>query len=287
VCIPLEDSFIQTNGIRLHAIQAGPTDGQLVLLLHGFPEFWRGWSKQIGPLAAAGYRVVAPDQRGYNLSETPKTVKAFSMDELCNDIVGLLDAFGRQDCYLVGHDWGAAVAWYVAMTFPERVKKLGILNVPHPVVMMDFLRKNPRQMRESWYIGFFQIPGLADWLLSLNDFSQCVVALRGSSHPGTFSDEDIAAYKQAWKNSGGLTSMINWYRAIARYGPTTPKDVRLHMPVLVQWGKRDAFLSHEMAAASVQLCDQGQLILYEKASHWVQHEEAEAVTEALIAFFVA
>ena len=281
----IELTFITTNGVRLHVAQAGPQDGPLVVLLHGFPEFWYGWRRQIAPLAGAGFRVVAPDQRGYNLSEVPKGVEAYRMAELSKDVAGLMDALGRQDCYLVGHDWGAAVAWNVALTYPERVQKLAILNVPHPAVMLDFLKRNPRQMFKSWYIAFFQIPGLADWLVRLNDFHQAAGSLRGSSQPGTFSDEDIAEYKKAWKNSAGLTGMINWYRALLRYRPSMPEDNRLHMPVRILWGKRDAFLSHEMAGLSAQLCDQAALTLFEHATHWVQHEEADAVAKALIDFF--
>lgn len=282
---PLEDNFFQVNNIRLHVIQAGPVDGPLVVLLHGFPEFWRGWAKQIEPLAAAGFRVVVPDQRGYNLSDVPQDVKAYSLEELGKDVIGLLDALGRPDCCLAGHDWGAVVAWYVALTYPQRIKKLAIHNVPHPVVMNRNIRKNPRQMLKSWYIGFFQIPGLADWLIRRNDYQAAAAALISSSWRGTFSDADIAEYKQAWKNSNGLTGMINWYRALFRYPPARFSDIHLHMPVLVQWGKLDAFLSYEMAEASAQLCDQGKLILYEKATHWVQHEETEAVAKALISFF--
>jgi pimeloyl-ACP methyl ester carboxylesterase len=281
----LEETSIHANGIRLHVVQAGPEDGPLVLLLHGFPEFWRAWLKQISPLAAAGYRVIAPDQRGYNLSDVPKEVKAYRMEELCQDVVGLLDAQGRKDCYLVGHDWGAVVAWSVAITFPQRVKKLAILNVPHPAVMLDYLRKHPSQMLKSWYIGFFQIPGLADWLVSRNDYAQGAAALRGSSRRGTFSEADIAEYKQAWQNSGGMTGMINWYRALVRYRAAMPGDLRLRMPVRILWGKRDAFLRYEMAQASAALCDQVELTLFENATHWVQHEEAEAVSQALLDFF--
>lgn len=283
--IHLEESYLQTNGIRLHVIQAGPLDGPLVVLLHGFPEFWRGWLKQIEPLAEAGYRVVVPDQRGYNLSDVPGSVRAYSLDELGKDVIGLLDGLGRKDCCLVGHDWGAVVAWYVALTYPERIKKLAILNVPHPVTMSRFLRNNPRQMLKSWYIGFFQIPGLADWLVSLNDYRRGARSLQFTSRSGTFGDDDIAEYKKAWKNSGGLTGMINWYRALFRYPPARFKDIRLHMPVRILWGKQDAFLSHELAAASAELCDQVEVTLFEKASHWVQHEEPEAVSEALVKFF--
>jgi pimeloyl-ACP methyl ester carboxylesterase len=250
-----EEKLLPTNGINLHVIQAGPVEEPLVILLHGFPEFWRGWKKQTGPLADAGYRVTVPDQRGYNLSDVPKEVEAYRIEELALDVIGLLDVLDRQDCYLVGHDWGAAVAWWVALTSPEKVKKLAILNVPHPAVMLDFLKKHPSQLLKSWYIGFFQIPGLADRLARLGNFQQPAYALRSSSRSGTFRDEDLRAYKQAWKNSGGFTGMINWYRALVRYRPKLPEDIRLHMPVCILWGKRDRFLSHKMAESSARLCD--------------------------------
>jgi pimeloyl-ACP methyl ester carboxylesterase len=281
----MEDNFIQTNGVCLHVVQAGPANGLPVVLLHGFPEFWRGWQKQIAPLAEAGFRVVVPDQRGYNLSQVPKEVAAYRLEELGRDVVGLLDALGHQACCLAGHDWGAAVAWHTALTYPQRVRKLAILNVPHPVVMMDFLRRHPGQMLKSWYIGFFQIPGLAEWLVSRNDYAQGAAALRRSSLPGTFSDADIAEYKRAWKNSSGMAGMINWYRALARYRSPMPSDLRLRMPVRILWGKRDRFLSHEMAAASAALCDQAEFTLFEDATHWVQHEMAQAVSQALVEFF--
>ncbi len=282
---PLEETYIQTNGIRLHVMQAGPVDGPLVVLLHGFPEFWRGWIHQIEPLAEAGYRVVVPDQRGYNLSDVPKPVMAYRLEELQKDILGLLDALGHQDCCLAGHDWGAVVAWSLALNYPEKVKKLAILNVPHPLVMQHYLKTNLRQMLKSWYIGFFQIPGLAEWLVSRKDFRQGAAALRGSSRPGTFGAEDLSQYKQAWRNSGGLSGMIHWYRALVRYPPTAPAAARLQMPVRILWGQRDAFLSHLMAADSAALCEQAELTLFEEASHWLQHEEPEAVAQALLAFF--
>ncbi len=282
-----ESTYFHTNNVRLHAVQAGPPDGPLVILLHGFPEFWRGWKAQIGPLAQAGFRVLAPDQRGYNLSDVPRQVSSYRLEELCKDVIGLLDATGRKDCYLAGHDWGAIVAWSTALAFPARVSKLAILNVPHPVVGLDFLRKHPKQLLKSWYIGFFQIPVLADWMVSVHDFEAARRSLRATSRKGTFSDEDIADYKQAWRNSGGLTGMLGWYRALVRYRPRVPNDYRLHMPVRILWGQRDAFLSYEMADLSARLCDRAELTLFEQASHWVQHEEAEAVNKALIEFFNA
>jgi len=157
----LEHTTITTNGINLHVVFAGPTEGIPVILLHGFPEFWRGWLKQIEPLANAGFRVIVPDQRGYNLSDKPKGVRAYTVDKLTGDILGLVNALGYQQVNLIGHDWGAMVAWVFAIHHPERLRKLGILNVPHPAVMLNFLRRgDPEQLRRSWYIFAFQIPWL-------------------------------------------------------------------------------------------------------------------------------
>ena len=282
--IPYESQFVETNGIKLHVVTAGPKDGNPILLLHGFPEFWHGWRHQIPALAQAGFRVIVPDQRGYNLSDVPKGVKAYALPQLGADIIGLLDHFEIEQVNLVGHDWGAVVAWGVALTYPQRVQRLGILNVPHPVVMIRFLTHSPRQMLKSWYVGYFQIPGLADWVIKQNNFAAGERALRSSSHPSTFLEEDIAHYKQAWSHSGGLTGMINWYRALARYRPPNPADIRLHIPVLIQWGKQDDFLQYEMAEESLKLCDQGKLIVYENATHWIQHEKADEVNHHLIDF---
>jgi pimeloyl-ACP methyl ester carboxylesterase len=283
--IPYESQHIESNGIKLHVVTAGPKDGEPILLLHGFPEFWFGWRKQIPALVQAGFRVIVPDQRGYNLSDVPKDVRAYTLPELGLDMIGLLDHFGIDQVNLVGHDWGAAVAWGLAITFPQRVRRLAILNVPHPMVILRFWAQSPDQLLKSWYIGFFQIPSLADWAMRRNHFASAVQAFLSSSRPGTFTESDIVEYKKAWTNSGGLTGMINWYRALMQHRPLTPQDIRVHMPVLIQWGKRDAYLNYKMAEANLEFCDEGKLILYDDATHWLQHEEAQAVNEAIIAHF--
>ncbi len=280
----LEHHFIETNGVKLHVVTAGPKKGEPVLLLHGFPEYWGGWLKNIPALANAGFRVIAPDQRGYGESSVPADVEDYALLELVRDITGLMDRLGHEKVNLVGHDWGAAVAWATAMAFPGRVKRLGILNVPHPRVMLRFLLRSPRQMLRSWYIAFFQVPGLADWLLRRNDFSLAVRVLTASGKKGTFSRPELEEYKKAWSASGGMTGMLNWYRAAVQYRPPLPADVRIHVPALILWGKRDAALGFEMAGESLNLCDYGKLIFYENATHWVQHDEPEAVNRELIAF---
>lgn len=281
----LEHAFIQTNGIQLHVVLAGPVDGEPLLLLHGFPEYWGGWKRQIPALAQAGFRVIAPDQRGYGQSDVPRDVSAYALPELVKDVIGLMNALGYETFHLAGHDWGAAAAWTVGITCPQRVRKLAILNVPHPAVMFDFLKKSPRQMVKSWYIAFFQIPKLADWLLARNDFALAVHMLIVSGKKGTFSRAELEEYKKAWRASGGLTGMINWYRALVRKRPALPANLHLPMPVLILWGKQDAALSAEMAARSLEFCENGQLIYFENATHWVQHDEAGAVAARLMEFF--
>lgn len=282
-----DTSYVETNGIKLHIVMAGPESGQPVLLLHGFPEFWYGWRKQIPALADAGYRVIVPDQRGYNLSDKPKGVRAYTVDELAGDIIGLIDALGYKQINLIGHDWGAMVAWVFAIRYPERLRRLGILNVPHPAVILNFLRRgDPEQLRRSWYIFAFQIPWLPEYFLRINGWRNTVRVLRGSGKIHTFSNEDIVEYKKAWAQPGAMTAMINWYRAAVRHWPKMPRDLCVHVPTLIIWGMKDVALSHRMARPSMDYCDDGKLVFFEDATHWVQHDETENVNQLLVEFLV-
>ena len=281
----LEHTIVSTNGINLHVVLSGSNDGTPVILLHGFPEFWRGWSKQVEPLANAGYRVIVPDQRGYNLSDKPKGVKSYQVDTLVADILGLIDTLGYEKVHLIGHDWGAVVAWAFAIWHPERLHRLGILNVPHPAVMLNFLRRgDPEQLRRSWYVFAFQAPWLPEYFLRRNDWRNAVRVLRGSGKIHTFSNEDIVEYKKAWAQPGAMTAMINWYRAAVRYLPRLLKDVRVKVPTLLLWGMKDVALSHRMARPSIDYCDNGKLVFFEDATHWVQRDEADNVTTLLLEF---
>ncbi|MCX6217415.1 alpha/beta hydrolase [Spirosoma sp.] len=278
-------TFVETNNaspVRLHVVQAGPDDGPLIILLHGFPEFWYGWKQQIDALAEAGYCVWAPDQRGYNLSAKPKGIDAYGLDTLVADVIGLIDASGRQKAVVVGHDWGAAVAWWTAVSHPERVERLVALNVPHPVVMKNYASRHIGQMMRSWYIGFFQLPWLPEAVSSAGNWSMFVRTLLGSSRPGTFRRADLQQYKAAWSQPGAVTAMINWYRASLRKPPARRPSVRVTVPTLLIWGTRDKFLKQQMAQPSIDLCDNGRLVFLENASHWVQHEEAERVNELIL-----
>lgn len=279
-----QEKQITTNGLNLHVVMAGPKKGVPVLLLHGFPEFWYGWRAQMPALAKAGYRVIVPDQRGYNLSDKPKGVSAYRVDTLVQDIVGLADALGYKQINLVGHDWGAVVAWAFALWHPQRLRKLGILNVPHPAVMLRFLGRDPEQLRRSWYIFFFQLPWLPEYFLRQQDWRGAVRALRGSGRIHTFTNEDIAEYKKAWSQPGAITGMLNWYRAAVRHRPKLPDDLQVKVPTLMMWGMHDVALSHRMARPSLDYCADGKLIFFEDASHWVQHDEGELVSQYLLEF---
>jgi pimeloyl-ACP methyl ester carboxylesterase len=266
----------------LNAITAGPEDGPALILLHGFPEFWYGWRKQISPLAEAGFRVIAPDQRGYNQSSKPSAVRDYGLRELTVDVMAIADQIGRERILLAGHDWGAAVAWDAAMRYPGRIEKLAILNVPHPAVMLRFLKTNPRQMLRSWYMLFFQLPRLPELLFSREGTRTLVE----TSRPGTFSPEELDRYREAWGQPDAVTAMINWYRALLREIPDRAAvESRVSVPTRILWGITDRFLMSAMAAESVKYCDDGELFEFPEATHWVQHEEPERVNRLLIEFF--
>jgi len=280
----LEHSTIEANGIKLHIVQAGPQSGVPVVLLHGFPEFWYGWRSQIPALVAEGCRVIVPDQRGYNLSDKPKGVKNYDVFTLVEDIIGLIDALGYEKVNLVAHDWGAVVAWTLAIKYPERLHKLSIMNVPHPAVMRRFLTRDLEQIRRSWYVFFFQLPWFPERFMSAENWRGAVSALRGSGRIHTFTNEDIEKYKEAWSQPDAITSMINWYRAVIRHMPKLPKEPRVKVPTLMMWGMKDFALSHRMARPSMDYVDDGNLILFPEATHWVQHDAADEVNHYLIDF---
>jgi pimeloyl-ACP methyl ester carboxylesterase len=277
------ERFVSVGGVRLHVVEAGPPSGPPVVLLHGFPELWYGWRRQIGPLADAGFRVIAPDQRGYNTSDKPAGVAAYRLEALGGDVVGLFDALSLGTASVVGHDWGAVVAWWLGTAHPERIERLAVLNVPHPAVMRRHLRSSPRQLLRSWYVFFFQLPRLPERFLARDSFANLARAVRGGRR-GTCTDADLAVYRGAWAQPGALTGMLNWYRAAVRFAGTPLPRRKVAAETLVLWGARDRFLGREMAAPSVGRCERGRLEVFEEASHWLQHDEADAVNDRLVRF---
>ncbi len=256
----LANNYYQVNGVRLHVVESGPEEGPVFLLLHGFPEFWYGWRKQIPYFAALGYRVVVPDQRGYNLSSKPPAIRSYAVEELMRDVIELIKQLGADKVYLAGHDWGAIVAWNLAIFYPQYLHRVIILNVPHPAVMVQTLRKRVDQLRRSWYIFFIQLPWLPEKFVSRANFRFLTRMFRKTSLPGTFSEADLQQYQTAWSQPGSFTAMLNWYRAV-RYGRqpnARTSKAPIALPILIIWGAKDAFLHSEMAQKSVKMCANGQ-----------------------------
>jgi epoxide hydrolase 4 len=276
--------YADLAGVRLHYVEAG--EGPLVVLLHGFPEFWFSWRFQIPALAAAGFRVVAPDMRGYNLSDKPKGVEGYALERLARDVERLIVALGEERAVVVGHDWGGIVAWAVAMLHPERVERLAILNVPHPERFSRGLR-TPRQLVKSSYAFFFQIPWLPERVLRAGAFALVRSVFRNDPvRPGTFDEEDIDRYVEALSRPGALTAAINYYRALARRAPTLARKLRrrIEAPVMVIWGQRDLFLVPELARPDPALVPDARVERLPDASHWVQQDRPERVNALLLDF---
>jgi pimeloyl-ACP methyl ester carboxylesterase len=280
----LRFSRVTVNGVSLHLAEAGRDGDPLVILLHGFPEFWFGWRNQILQLAEAGFHVVVPDQRGYNLSEKPKGVAAYDLDTLAADVVALGGHFGHEHFALVGHDWGAAVAWWAAQNYPQRIERLIAMGAPHPAVWADGFRNDPRQRRKSYYVRLFQIPVLPELALRARRFKALCDAVTDTAVPGTVGEAELAYYREAWSQPGALTATLNWYRGIWRKTLLPPKDYRIRVPTLMIWGMRDRYGEPDLARASVRLCDQGELVLLENATHGIQHDEPERLNAMLLDF---
>lgn len=281
---PWAHERITVNGVSLHVVQAGPVEGPLVILLHGFPEFWYSWRHYIPPLVEQGYRVWVPDQRGYNLSSKPQGIDAYALESLAHDITALMDLAGCKQARIVGHDWGGTVAWWLAMHAPERVERAVIIDAVHPLVWMQSLRSSPAQVLRGWYLRFFQLQRLPEVVLRRNHWAALAGLLTGTSRTGTFSEDDLAMYRTAWSQPGALTAMLNWYRAILRQRLQGPM-ARIQVPVELIWGTRDRAAGVGLARQSVARCDQGHLELLEDATHWVQHEQPDRVQQLIERFF--
>jgi pimeloyl-ACP methyl ester carboxylesterase len=282
----MKEGFIQANGIKLHYVEEG--EGELVILLHGFPEFWLGWRKQI-PVLSKYYRVVAPDMRGYNLSEKPGKVSDYMLSHLAKDIAELIRALGEDKAIVVGHDWGAAVAWAVASLYPEVVKKLAILNVPHPKEMEKAFREfNWAQWKKSWYMFFFQLPFIPEMVVGTENFFRNAFKSM-STVEDTFNEEDVGKYVEAYNQPGARKGAIAYYRAIIPELLASKRDLhyqKIKAPVLMLWGEKDVALGKELTYNTAEHCDSTFEILYDPTSgHFVQRDNPDWVNENLLKFF--
>ena len=283
----LKHGYVETEpGVWLHYVEQGA--GPLVLLLHGFPEFWFSWRQQLPALAAAGFRAVALDQRGYNLSSKPRGLEHYRVERLARDVAQTIAHFGHdqtaaghvetaaghQQASVIGHDWGGGVAWALAMRYPERLHKLAIIDAPHPLTFAQHLRK-PDQLRRSWYMFFFQLPWLPEAALRAGNFAVIRRQLRAPE------------YVEALSRPGALTATINYYRALFRGGLASLRAAArtpIHAPVLIIWGDRDAFLGPDLAEPPATLVPNRRLERLADVGHWPHLEQPERVNDLLIRF---
>ena len=282
-----EHAYVATNGVTLHVVRAGPADGPLVVLLHGFPELWYAWRHYISALAAAGYRVIAPDQRGYNLSDKPLRVADYSIDTLAADVVGLIELEGRKQAFVVGHDWGAAVTWWLAAHHPERVARAMMMNVPHPEVLRARLfGGNIGQILKSWYMFYFQLPWLPERAFLQAGGRRQFARMAAIGRPEAFSSDDVQVYTAAWSQPDAARAMIDWYRASLRWALTHASGpARVSVPVHVVWGRDDKLLDASMVEPSLALCDDGRVTWFDDATHWVLHEARDRIIPLMQADF--
>ncbi len=297
---PTRHGYANVNGIRLHYAESGGGK-DLVILLHGFPEFWYSWRHQLTVLGTR-FHIVAPDMRGYNLSEKPPRVEDYSTDVLVNDVIGLIDHFGAAKAAIVGHDWGASVAWAVAQKYPERVSKLAVLQVPPAAAWRANLTLG--QLLRSWYMFFFQLPRVPEWAIRRNSFKGLDRVFKEKVvRTGSFTDADIETYKEALRQPGALTSAINYYRAnvfrIMRGSKTatitepsgekeTRKDRRIRVPTLFIFGEQDfAILPQTVRGVAGYIDAPYRELRIPDSGHWVQNEAVEEVNTALVEFLSA
>lgn len=269
---------VETNGIALNVAFAGPEDGKPVLFLHGFPDAWFSWRRQIEALAQKNFRLIVPDQRGYNLSDKPARVEDYRSDLLVGDLIGLMDSLGYERFSLAGHDWGGIISWLLALEYPHRLEKLAILNAPHPAVFRRLVRSSPEQMLKSWYILFFQLPQVPEFLNKAMDWQVVLSQLPEMTW------QEQQEYRKAWEQDSAFSSMLNWYRAAMSF-PPHPAAETLSVPTLIIWGDKDKYISSSLAEASWKKCSSGKLLRFPDAGHWVYIDECEKVNQALIEHF--
>jgi len=279
-----QHDFVISNGVRLHYVTQG--EGKLMLLLHGFPEFWYSWRHQI-PEFAKDHKVVAIDLRGYNDSDKPEGVSAYRMSELIKDIAGTIQGLGYDRCILAGHDWGGAIAWQFAYAHPEMVDRLIVMNLPHPAKFTEGLR-TPQQLLRSWYIFLFQLPMLPEMLLQAGDYQMIgEMFSRMAIDKSAFTQADLDAYKDAAAKRGALTAMLNYYRNILQSGFTPQEWGRLTVPTLLIWGENDTALGIELTYGTEAYVQNLTVRYIPNCSHWVQQEQPQLVNQYIREFLEA
>jgi epoxide hydrolase 4 len=279
---PWEHQEIITNGIRMHYVTQGK--GPLLLLLHGFPEFWYSWRHQIPVLAAQGYRVVAPDLRGYNDTEKPR--RGYDIPTLLRDIAGLIHGLGEEQAIIVGHDWGGVLAWQFAIDYPQMTTRLIVMNAPHPGAMLREMRTRS-QRRKSWYIFFFQLPWLPEYVLLRKNANEIGRMLRGAAlQKEAFPRSETIKYQQAMSKPGAIRAALSYYRQLIRRGPRAYRgqNLQVNVPTLLIWGEHDIALGIELTHNLEPWVPNLQIKYIPDSGHWVQQEQPEKVNQYIAEF---
>jgi len=280
--------FVPTNGQTFEVAMCGQGE-DLALCLHGFPEHALSWREQLPVLARLGYRAWAPNQRGYGRSSRPKKVSDYDIEKLTADVAGLIDASGAKRTVLIGHDWGAVVAWTFAAQRIRPLDALIIMNVPHPVCYLERLFRSA-QFFKSWYIYFFQLPWLPEWLLTRrNARAVSGMVLRSSTNREKFPRDLLDVFQRNGQIPGAVTAMLNWYRAAfrraMRRGGLMRNDFPLiHSRTLMIWGEEDAALDKSTTYDTARYVTDLTMRYLPGVSHWVQQDATQAVNEMMICF---
>ena len=273
--------MVQANGLRFRVMADGPSAGEVVVLLHGFPEGAESWSRQVDAIAKAGGLAVAPDMRGYGLSDAPPRVEDYAMDELVEDVRGLIEAFGRTGAHIAGHDWGAMVAWFFAIAHPEMTKSLTALSVGHPAALAEAMEDADQQSR-SRYIDLFLMEGKAEHVLEDDDHRRLRAMLGGAIPPVV-----VQHFVGSLSRPGRLTAGLNYYRAnLSRDQPWSAlrTETKVAAPTTLLWGDADPALGRAQAERTARyVSGDFQLEVLEGAGHWLQYERPDEVTRPLVA----
>jgi pimeloyl-ACP methyl ester carboxylesterase len=265
--------FFDTGELRLHVAEQG--QGKPVVFLHGFPEGWFSWRAQMSALANAGFRAVAPDLRGYGESDKPRGTEHYKASLIADDVAALIKSFGQGAVPVVGHDWGAPIAFRLAMDHPEVVSRLFILNGPHPLQFWRVLRRSSAQRRSSWYIALFQLPYVPERFLSRpNTIGRM---LRGAASP-----EELAEYERAFSTPESFTPPLNWYRAAARVRDRKPKSKIFDKECRMIWGMRDFALTPGCLEGLEEWLPRVKIERLPNAGHFVQHDARDDVSAILL-----
>ena len=282
---PWQHAYAMTNGIRMHYVTQG--EGELIVLLHGFPEFWYSWRHQI-PSLARRFRVVVPDLRGYNDSDKPDS--GYDLDTLTEDVRGLLEALGERTAIVVAHDWGGAIAWHWAQQFPDQIRKLVVLNSPHPACFRRELLSNVDQLRRSWYMFLMQMPLLPEWLVQLNLGNVVKQVFQDTAiRKGAFSKADLAVYREALSTPNVLTSAMNYYRQLFHWRQVQnwiANPIRqIKTPTMLIWGEEDFALSSKLTDNMESFFTRKlRMEFIQDCGHWTQQEAPHTVNRLLMDF---